>query len=287
MDRFYIITNTAKDRELVLTRKIADYLESHGRICRIKDTKGEERSRAYHYTDAEQIPDDTECILVLGGDGTLLQAARDTVRKSIPLFGINLGTLGYLAEIGKSGIYPALDHLMEDRCGIEHRIMLNGKVYRRGTLLKEDIALNDIVISRSGAPRVVRFNNYVNGTYLNSYSADGIIIATPTGSTGYSLSAGGPLISPSASLLLMTPLAPHTLNSRSVIFSPDDTITVEIGQGRDGREERGMASFDGDTNVEMVTGDKIIISRSKKDTQIVKISNISFLEVLREKMGNS
>ena len=287
MDRFYIITNTMKDRELMVTRKIAEYLTSHGKVCRVRDVAGEDRSGDYHYTDADQIPDDTECILVLGGDGTLLQAARDTVEKGIPLFGINLGTLGYLAEVGRKGIYPALDHLMEDRYEIEHRIMLNGKVYRRGVLLKEDIALNDIVISRSGAPRVVRFNNYINGTYLNSYSADGTIIATPTGSTGYSLSAGGPLISPAASLLLMTPLAPHTLNSRSVVFPSDDTITVEIGPGRDEREEHGMASFDGDTTVEMVTGDKIIISKSKKDTRIVKISNISFLETLREKMGNN
>ena len=104
MDRFYIITNTMKDRELMVTRKIAEYLTSHGKVCRVRDVAGEDRSGDYHYTDADQIPDDTECILVLGGDGTLLQAARDTVEKGIPLFGINLGTLGYLAEVGRKGI---------------------------------------------------------------------------------------------------------------------------------------------------------------------------------------
>ena len=286
MDKFFVITNGLKDVGLVTTEKIRQYLEQHNRRCQIQIAE-EKKEGPYHYTDPDQIPDDTECIIVLGGDGTLLQAARDVVHKEIPLFGINLGTLGFLAEVDRQNIYPALDKLMEDKYFIDERMMLTGRAYHEGRLIGEDIALNDIVISRSGAPRVVRFNNYINGTYLNSYSADGIIIATPTGSTGYSLSAGGPLISPAASLLLMTPLAPHTLNSRSVVFPSDDTITVEIGPGRDEREEHGMASFDGDTTVEMVTGDKIIISKSKKDTRIVKISNISFLETLREKMGNN
>lgn len=135
--------------------------------------------------------------------------------------------------------------------------------------------------------RVVRFNKYVNDTYLNTYKADGIIISTPTGSTGYSLSAGGPIISPSASMILMTPLAPHTLNTRSIVFASQDVISVELGEGRDGGIEQGVASFDGAARVPMVTGDRIVISKAKKDTKIIKINNISFLEVLREKMSNN
>jgi NAD+ kinase len=113
-----------------------------------------------------------------------------------------------------------------------------------------------------------------------------MIISTPTGSTGYSLSAGGPIISPSASMLLMTPLAPHTLNTRSIVFSAQDKITVEIGPGRDGQIERGVASFDGATVAQMTTGDRIVIERSEKDTRFLKISNISFLETLRNKMNS-
>ena len=124
----------------------------------------------------------------------------------------------------------------------------------------------------------------VNDTYLNTYKADGIIISTPTGSTGYSLSAGGPIISPAASMILMTPLAPHTLNTRSIVFSPEDVIEVELGEGKDGGIEKGMAYFDGAAAMPMVTGDRIRIEKSTKATRIIKINNISFLETLRKKM---
>ena len=166
-------------------------------------------------------------------------------------------------------------------------MMLTGSIYRGSRKIAEDIALNDIVLSRRGGLRVVQFNNYVNGEFLNSYRADGIIIATPTGSTGYSLSAGGPVVSPEGAMLLMTPLAPHTLNTRSIIFPEHDVIIVELGPARDGGEEQGMAFFDGDTGIQMVTGDRIEIKKSRKDTWLVKVSKISFLETLRRKMANN
>lgn len=226
-------------------------------------------------------------MIVLGGDGTLLQAARDVVSRQIPLLGINLGTLGYLAEIDRDSIEPALNHLIADAYTIERRMMLSGKVYHRGKMVAEDVALNDIVIGREGPLRVIRFNNYVNGEFLNSYTADGIIISTATGSTGYSLSAGGPIVSPETNIMIMTPVAPHTLNTRSIIFPAEDEITVEVTEGaQKNGEGKAVASFDGDTNISMNVGDRIVIKRSVSDTKIIKISNISFLEVLRTKMKN-
>lgn len=287
MEKFTIITNSVKDKNRSVTNKIADYLLSHKKECMVLEAEERRENQPYYYTDVSQIPNDMECVIVLGGDGTLLQAARDVVDREIPLFGINLGTLGYLAEIEQHNIYPALDRLMSDRFTIERRMMLSGVILRNGQEIARDVALNDIVISREGPLRVVRFHNYVNDTFLNTYKADGIIISTPTGSTGYSLSAGGPIISPNASMLLMTPLAPHALNTRSIVFSPEDVITVEVGEGRDGSVEQGMAYFDGAASVPMVTGDKIRISKSKKDTRIIKINNISFLETLRNKMSNN
>ena len=176
---------------------------------------------------------------------------------------------------------------MSDRFTIEKRMMLVGTLIHEGQAENSDIALNDIVISREGSLRVVRFNNYVNDTYLNTYKADGIIISTPTGSTGYSLSAGGPIISPAASMILMTPLAPHTLNTRSIVFAPEDVIEVELGEGKEGGIEKGMAYFDGAAAMPMVTGDRIRIEKSTKATRIIKINNISFLETLRKKMRNN
>lgn len=227
-----------------------------------------------------------ECIIVLGGDGTLLQAARDVVSRQVPLLGINLGTLGYLAEIDRESIEPALAHLLADEYTVEKRMMLYGQVYHNGEIVAEDIALNDIVIGRDGPLSVIRFRNYVNGEFLNAYTADGIIISTATGSTGYSLSAGGPIVSPQTNMLMMTPIAPHTLNTRSIIFPAEDEISVEIAEGAQKGKGKAAACFDGDTNISMRVGDRIVIRRSVQDTQIIKISNISFLEVLRTKMNN-
>lgn len=150
-------------------------MRSSGKTCLLCDNS--EKGEKYHYTDPAKVPSDIDGILVLGGDGTLLQAAGDVVDLQIPLLGINLGTLGYLAEIDRDTLYLALDHLMADEYTIEHRMMLCGSIYRDGKLIAEDAALNDITITREGNLRVVRFDNYVNGEFLNSYSADGIIIA--------------------------------------------------------------------------------------------------------------
>ena len=287
MDKFYIITNRDKDQNLRFTEEIVQYLKDHGKKCQVQQAERRVEGE-YHYTDPALIPEDTQCILVLGGDGTLLQAARDVVHREIPMLGINLGTLGFLAEIDKTSIYTALDKLFEDDYEIEERMMLTGTVWRGDKITGQDVALNDIVISRVGPPlRVIGFNNYVNDGYLNSYNADGIIIATPTGSTGYSLSCGGPIISPNAAMTVMTPIAPHTLNTRSIIFPEDDVITVELGEGRRQIQENGLASFDGDVEVPMSTGDRIVIKKASVSVKILKLNHLSFVEVLRQKMSNN
>ena len=283
MDKFYIITNCAKDQNLQFTNEIVSYLKEHGRECPVQQAE-RKKEGAYHYTDPDLIPEGTECLLVLGGDGTLLQASRDVVYREIPMLGINLGTLGFLAEVDKHSVYSALDQLMEDDYEIEERMMLTGTVYRGDKVIGRDVALNDIVICREGALRVVRFKNYVNDVYLNSYNADGIIISTPTGSTGYSLSCGGPIVSPNGAMTLMTPIAPHTLNTRSIIFPAEDVITVELGEGRREDMENGLASFDGDTVIPMVTGDRIVIQKASVSSRILKLNHVSFVEVLRQKM---
>ena len=266
--------------------EVIAYLEKHGARCHVQKIT-EKMEGPYHYTDPEGIPQDTQCIIVLGGDGTLLQAARDVVHLDIPLLGINLGTLGFLAEVDKNSVYPALDRLLSDDYELEDRMMLEGKIYRGEELIGKDIALNDIVIGREGHLRVIRFKNYVNDAYMNSYNADGIIISTPTGSTGYSLSAGGPVVSPSASMMIMTPIAPHTMNTRSIILSGEEAVTVEIGEGRHNTIEKAVASFDGDTQISMVTGDRIVIRKATVRTKILKLNHLSFVEVLRQKMSNS
>ncbi len=294
MDTFYIITNWSKDPELETAHAIQQYLEGKGRRCYIQAQKNSGAAVreaglpfTYKYTDAQQIPEDVECVLVLGGDGTLLQAARDLVDREIPLFGINMGTLGYLAEVDCKGIRPALDRLMADEYTAERRMMLYGQAYHQNRRLLGDIALNDIVITRNGRLRVVDFNVYVDGEFLSSFTADGIIISTPTGSTGYNLSAGGPIVAPEASLMLLTAIAPHTLNSRPIVLPDAVEIAIEIGTSHETGVDGAEATFDGDTSVKLNAGDRILITKSDRQAQLVKTKNTSFLERLREKMSRS
>ena len=285
MKHFYVITNVQKDPEQKVAQWIQKYLQGRGVACTIQ---GEEECPlgSYKSTNPEKVPADVDCVLVLGGDGTVLRAARDLVDRHLPLFGVNLGTLGYLAEVDQEHIEEALNHLILDEYIKEEHMMLKGVVWQEGREILSDVSLNDIVIARSGRIHVMDFQIYVNDRFLNDYSADGIIISTPTGSTGYNLSAGGPIVSPSASLILITPIAPHTLNARSVILPDTANVKVVIGRRKES-EEAAEVSFDGDTTVEMTCGDAVEIEKAQSTVQFVKVDQISFLETLRKKMSGT
>ena len=282
MKTFYIIANTDKAESLKLSYEIAEYLVSRGKHCVIRGQ--EQRPDEVH---SQLCAQEVEGILVLGGDGTLLRAARELAGRRIPFLGINMGHLGYLAEIEEQNVPAALERLIADEYTIEERMMLSGSVYVDGSCTEQDIALNDIVLNRFGNLRVVDYEVYVNDQYLNSFTADGMIVSTPTGSTGYSLSAGGPIISPTASMLMLTPICPHTLNSRSIVFSSRDRIRIRIGEGRRGGMDEACVTFDGDTCVQLKTGDYVEIQKSTEVTRIMKINQVSFLEVLRNKLSRS
>lgn len=285
MKYFYMIVNHSKKKAEYGAELIRDYLEEKGCECVVWDASDTDARRdcrpQFRYTDREAVPGWIECAIVLGGDGTLIQAARDLAGSNIPLLGVNMGTLGYLAQIGREeDIFPALDELIADRYGLEQRIMLKGTVISDGKVVAEDIALNDIVLSRMGR-NMICFNLSIDGEFLNDYSADGIIAATPTGSTAYNLSAGGPIAVPDSEMILLTPICPHTLNSRSVVLAPDRVIELEItGRGETGK----FLSFDGDTQVNLKNGDLVRIERSETVTTLIRLKKVSFLENLRDRM---
>lgn len=287
MKHFLIYTNRHKDKDLITAKRIRAYLESKGQQVSVKVSESGWKETEAGEEDGfpADIPLDVDCMLVLGGDGTVLQAARETVRMNIPIIGVNLGTLGYMTEIEPANLEEALDRLIGGDYEQESRMMLNGRVYLGQGRTAEGWALNDIVISRSGSLQIIRFDIYVNGQFLNGYSADGMIVTTPTGSTGYNLSAGGPLIEPRARLIMLTPICPHTLNQRSIILSPEDVIEIEIPQGKDGRVQTVEASFDGSYVVPLSTGDKIRIAKSEKMTEFIQLNQVSFLEALHKKMA--
>lgn len=272
MKHFYIIANYDKAYAREAQESVCRYLRSRGAFCSFQSQSEQGLAKEER---AALVPPQTECVITVGGDGTLIQAARDLAGRGIPMLGINRGHLGFLNQVsGEEELGPALEALLEGRFQLERRMMLRGRVLRAGSELLADIALNEIAITRSDRLKVVRFSVYVDGEYLSEYAADGVLVATPTGSTAYNLSAGGPIVAPGTRMLLLTPICCHGLNARSVVLGPDDTVELRLsgdGQG---------VSFDGDTFIELLEGDRVEICRAQMDTVLIKLKQISFMQNL-------
>lgn len=274
MKKFGIIINETKDPRRDVTERIQKYLSRKGADCVVVNN-------------ANELVEDVECMLVLGGDGTMLQAASKAAGKNIPMIGVNLGTLGYLAEVEIENLEDALEQLICDEYEMDERIMLQGSIKDSDGVKKLLPALNDITITRCGSLQIISLKISVNGKFLCKWKADGIIISTPTGSTGYNMSAGGPIVEPEADLLVLTPICAHTFNARSIILSAEDLVEIEVDSGRGGSKLQVEANSDGNERIMMETGDKIFISKADSKTKIIKLSKVSFLEILHKKMGDA
>lgn len=282
MKHFFLIRNPQKEGAETAAEAIRAYIESHGGVCTLGPWHNNQTQGTYRYTSISDVPEETQCVLTLGGDGTLIQAARDLVGSGLPFMGINLGTLGYLTQVsGRDPLDPVLDALLAGECQLENRMMVAGTVMSGGRPVMENLALNEIVITRKDTLRVLKFEVYLNGVFFNEYTADGVIIATPTGSTAYNLSAGGPIAAPGAKLLILTPICSHSLNTRSIVLSPEDQISIRMTGSR---QQRHTVVFDGDAMAELAYGDTVEISRSDCYTKLVKLKEVSFLDNLRNKM---
>ena len=284
MKSFYVVTNISKDPEYVLTNSVVKYLEQKGCYCGFVPfsrgfTPGDDKN-----VDPDMIPKDVEAIIVLGGDGTLLQTARDTYLRGIPIIGVNLGDMGYLTDIREDNIFAALDALTEDRFFIEKRMLLKGTICSGEKIISSNIAFNDIVISKSYDQRMIKLNINVDDAYLNTIYADGLIVSSPTGSTSYSLSAGGPIVAPDAEAVLITPIAPHTLVNRSVVLSGTSKICITQDTNKDGARGDAIVVFDGNIKSMIHTGDRVEIEKSERDVKLIKLYKSSFLDVLSMKM---
>ncbi|MBQ9033516.1 MAG: NAD(+)/NADH kinase, partial [Lachnospiraceae bacterium] len=267
MNRFFIITNMKKDPDRRFTSKLKGFLELNGRKCieiLPEEYKGKKRLSI-------DMNPKTDCLLVIGGDGSVLRAAHLVLGTGVPILGINLGTLGYLAEVEKNNWQEMIGLLLKGNYEIEPRMMLEGRmVERNGVTVNEDRILHGLneAVVRSSALRVINFNVYVDGHLLNNLDADGIIISTATGSTAYNMSAGGPLVEPKAQLLLLTPICAHTLNTRSVVLSAEDSIVIEMAKKTRNEKILAEAAFDGGSSFSLGYGDRIEIKRSDEVTNL-------------------
>ncbi len=272
MRNFHILTNAGKDSDQAVTNRVVTYLTGQG--CKVS-TDTLLRQGDF------QMPENAECVIVIGGDGTMIRAA-DLIAGKIPMIGVNLGTLGFLEEVEVVHLEESLKRLITDDFEIEERMMLTGICK---DLSDEKLhALNDIVIARNGSLRILEFEIYVNEMLLATYTADGMIVSTPTGSTAYNLSAGGPIVEPDAKAILLTPICPHNLNSRAIVLSADDVIRIRIVVGRYAQKTKAAASFDGGMEIELLKDESITIRRAAIDTKLIRLNRESFLKTLSRKM---
>ena len=289
MKRFCVITNRDKEDSNRKAVYIQEYLEQKGGKCLILENRRVISEGVLHYTEADKIPEETECVLVLGGDGTMIQAAIDLVHSKLPILGINMGTVGFLTEVEPQNLERALDLMLQDKYTIENRIMLReSSVTPTGTSSgKACYALNDVVLSKRGDCRLITIKVYINDELADIYRADGIIISTPTGSTGYNLSAGGPVMVPDTEATVITPICAHSLNKRSLVVSAMDRIVLELGQTKDFQEDEAVLVVDGRTVRGLSTGDRLEVLVPEDQTRIVKLSGVSFYKKMRDKLNGN
>jgi len=280
MKRAAVISKEGKPELERVVRQVTRLLVEHG-YSAVVDTVTAEFCSGCEVAEREElVRQRPDFVIVLGGDGTLLSTARNVAQAGIPILGINLGSLGFLTEIKQDEIAQALADVAAGRCDISHRSMLHCEVWRRQERIAHYEALNDIVMNQSAVARITEFDVRVNGAFVSNYKADGLIVATPTGSTAYSLAAGGPILSPDVAGFAITPVASHSLTNRPLVVQDTATVEVRMVLSR----ERGFLTVDGQEGIPLEEEDVVSCSKSMFKVKLFRLSGRSFFDVLRMKL---
>lgn len=282
--RVILCPNPYRDSELKVCRQSRDMLESLGMqtsVCLPFQREGYGEELGLPMRPLQQEIRQADLLIAFGGDGTILHLARTVALHGVPVLGINLGSLGFMSELEQNEL-ERLHDLKDWSFSVESRMMLDVTVLRDGKPVYNNIALNDGVISKGSVARVVRLDVATEEGRLTKITGDGAIVSTPTGSTGYSLAAGGPIVEPTARNLLLTPICPHSTRASSYVLSPDHTITIEAA---DANRKFVYLSVDGGKAFSLKNGDKVRVRQSRFVTKLVRLSKKSFCEILDSKMG--
>jgi NAD+ kinase len=271
-------------RSLELARleaqKLENWLKEKGLAVFSEEVTAGEKLNACQDTPST-FPSSLDFLVVLGGDGTLLGAARRVGQFGVPILGVNIGGLGFLTEIPINRLFPVVELMLEGRLKVENRLMLETRVLREEKEICRFLVLNDVVINKGALARIIDLDVHINDQFLTTFRSDGLIIATPTGSTAYNLSAGGPILYPSLDNFVLTPICPFTLTNRPIILPDSDTIS--IGMGKES-EEKVILTFDGQVGFDFSYGDRVVINKSKKRIKLIKSPDQSYFEILRAKL---
>jgi NAD+ kinase len=278
MESIHVVCKRKNDTSLRVAR---DLIERFGRDLDVY--VDEEAARALHWEkefELEHVGQGARVIVVLGGDGTLLSVARQLQGNNVPILGVNLGGLGFLTEITVEELPGMIGSILKGIYTVSRRMMLAVTVRRRDEEIYTISALNDAVITKDALARIIDIETYVDNEYLTTYRADGLILSTPTGSTGYSLAAGGPILHPGLEHVIVTPICPHTLTNRPIILAEDASIKAVLAS----RDERVILTLDGQIGFPLEFGDEVIVRRSEYRVNLIKSGTKGYFEVLRTKL---
>jgi NAD+ kinase len=278
MNRIGIICKPGRAEPLEILKELLPWLGQRGcetfvdaETASALDIKGVSRT---------EIASLVEVVFVLGGDGTMLSVSRLVAERGVPILGINLGTMGFITEISKDEIYDAAERMLSGACTVEERLMLDASIYRSGTKIAEYTVLNDVVINKGALARIMDLETNINGTYVTTFKADGLIISTPTGSTAYSLSAGGPILYPTLNSIVLTPICSHTLTNRPIVLPDDFRIEITLKT----LSEDVYLTLDGQVGFSLRVDDVIAVSKSEFKTRLLMPFARDYFKILRTKL---
>ncbi len=283
MKKIILCPHMDRDVGLEITEKAKTILTGAGHavaVCPLYDDGGRKPEAGSGFTELADELEGADAIITLGGDGTMLRAARASAGSNVPMLGINLGSKGFLAELEKSDT-EMLPSLMGGTYSVERRVMLDVELHRGSRVLYRDFSLNDIVVR--GYSKIIETGVFGDGQRISHYNGDGVIIATPTGSTAYSMAAGGPIVEPTADNIIVTPVSAHVLAARSFVLAPERVVTVKLGVVKN---NPAYMSVDGGKCIELDGGDEITVKRSEKATWFIHVAGRSFYQRVSEKLGD-
>ncbi len=276
MKTIAIVARPRKDEAAELAQQIIEAFPD--REFLVQEHLGAQIGRAF--VSDEELAARAELVLVLGGDGTLIYAARMQRGREIPILGINLGSLGFMTEVPVADAMGAITQVLQGKARVESRMKLSCRVYREGVLLLDDEVLNDVVINKSALARIANHEVSLDGVYMATYQSDGLIIATPTGSTAYSLSAGGPIVHPAVDCVVVTPICPHALTQRPIVVPGDQLVRVHMT----GEVSDVYLTTDGQSGLALKRGDSVEVEKSSHRVLIIRNERLDYFNILRQKL---
>ncbi len=277
--RIGIIGRTHKEETFEIIKELSDWLEKRGVKVYVEKELGTMINHPNSIPYSE-LPESVDMVLVFGGDGTLLRVARLVSKYGIPILGVNIGRLGFLTEITIEELHPMIEFILSGEFEIEKREMLSATIHRRGERIGNYVVLNDVVINKGAVARVIDLAIYVNGSHITTFKADGIILSTPTGSTAYSLSAGGPIVYPTLPLTIITPICPHTLTDRPFVVSNETTIRVKILTDTPDI----YLTLDGQVGVNLMINDIVEVKKADISVKLIKSPFRDYFTILKTKL---